>query len=151
MYERVVSLLVRRRQFHKLVRIYKEGRVSSQRLKNIFLDNPLKHIGDALIENGGHSLAELSIALVSMGKHDDLVAFLMYVFIFEAPIKLFSRGNKELSAKLESDFENVSVWKSVAAFTSNIELQAKILSATVIAEAKYEEHLSEKAAYDFYS
>lgn len=96
-------------------------------------------------------MAELSIALVSMGKHDDLVAFLMYVFIFEAPIKLFSRENKELSTKLESDFENVSVWKSVAAFTSNIELQAKILSATVIAEAKYEEHLSEKAAYDFYS
>jgi len=39
----------------------------------------------------------------------------------------------------------------VAAFTTNIKLQAKILSATVIAEAKYEEHLSEKAAYDFYS
>ena len=152
MYERVVSLLVRRRQFYKLVRIYKEGRVSSQRLKNIFLDNPLKHIGDALIENGGHSLAELSIALVSMGKHDELVAFLMYVFfIFKAPIKVFSRKNKELSTKLESDFENVSVWKSVAAFTTNIELQAKILSATCIAEAKYEEHLSEKAAYDFYS
>ena len=82
MYERVVSLLVQRRQFYKLVRIYKEGRVSSQRLKNIFLDNPLKHIGDALIENGGHSLAELSIALVSMGKHDDLVAFLMYDYVF---------------------------------------------------------------------
>ena len=77
MYERVVSLLVRRRQFYKLVRIYKEGRVSAQRLKNIFLDYPLKHIGDALIEHGGHSLAELCIALVSMGKHDELVVFLM--------------------------------------------------------------------------
>ena len=61
------------------------------------------------------------------------------------------RKDKDLTAKLEADFENVSVWKSVAAFTTNIELQAKILSATVIAEAKYEEHLSEKAAYDFYS
>ena len=77
MYERVVSLLVRRRQFYKLVRIYKEGRVSSQRLKNIFLDYPLKHVGEALIEHGGHSLAELSMALVSLGKHDELVAFLL--------------------------------------------------------------------------